>query len=162
MSSSAHLNTRFFILILLLVISLTACTPVTATTEGATRASATILNIQEVTKTAEPPPENPTVTPTSLPVSRKTAESQATSGLIILAIKINGFSQLAAYHPVNQALTQITRDGWNHADPAISPDGTKLAYCADESGRWDIFILDLIKGEKTRLTNTTSYACTPT
>ena len=162
MSSSARLYTHFFILILLLVISLTACAPVTATAEVATRAGATVISFQEVTKTAEPPAKNPTVTPTSLPVTSKTAENQATNGLIILALKINGFAQLAAYHPVNQALTQITHGDWNHADPAISPDGTKLAYCADESGRWDIFILDLIKGEKTRLTNTTSYACTPT
>jgi Tol biopolymer transport system component len=35
-----------------------------------------------------------------------------------------------------------------------SPDGTKLAYVSDQGGTKDIFILDLVTGEETQLTDT--------
>ncbi len=162
MNTSARLFTRLILLIPFLVVSLSACKPEPTTPEIAAHAEGTVVSLQEPSETAAPLLSTPTLIPTTSSGSVATSENLAASGLIILAEKIGGFVQLAAYHPLNQALTQITDDEWDHADPAISPDGTKLAFCADEFGRWDIFILDLLTGEKTHLTNTTTYACSPT
>jgi Tol biopolymer transport system component len=34
----------------------------------------------------------------------------------------------------------------DYDDPSISPDGGKIAYCANQSGNLEIYILDLTSG----------------
>jgi TolB protein len=41
--------------------------------------------------------------------------------------------------------------------PAISPDGSRVAFASNRGGQWDIFVLDLPTGEVTRLTDTPAY-----
>lgn len=159
-------NTRLFMinitLTILLAVSLSACEPKAPTQEVSTWTGTALINVPEITITAVAPQATPTLLPTVIPVPTSSPDEPESGGIILLAMKAGGYTQLFAYHPVRMSLTQITRGEWNHADPAISPDGTRLAYCADESGRWDIYILNLVNGEKTRLTSTASYACSPT
>ncbi len=162
MLSKAYLIALNFLLTIMLASSLSACAPEEPLVEAVSRTGAAIITLPDFSETGIPPQEIPTTSPTTLPVDKKIPNQQDVNGVIILAMKSGGFSQLYAYHPVNFPLTQITTGEWNHDDPAISADGTKLAYCADEFGRWDIFLLDLVSGEKTRLTETTTYACSPT
>lgn len=37
-------------------------------------------------------------------------------------------------------ITQITSDPANDVMPAVSPDGSTIAFCSDRNGNWDIFI----------------------
>jgi len=59
-------------------------------------------------------------------------------------------------------LVRVSRDGTSREalgqpqdrifDPALSPDGTKVAVMGAEGGEWDIWIHDVQRGTKTRLT----------
>ncbi|MBY0221218.1 DPP IV N-terminal domain-containing protein [Sporosarcina aquimarina] len=48
---------------------------------------------------------------------------------------------------------QLTNDSYFEANPAWSPDGTKLAYSSDKAGSEDIYILDVKTGNEQRLTS---------
>lgn len=149
-------------LTLMLALSLSACEPVKTPERVENRPGVAAAALPETTEMVIPQLEVINFTPTPMPVAKPTQSNQDQNGVILLAMKSGGFSQLFMYHPVNTPLTQITTGEWNNDEPAISPDGTKIAYCADEAGRWDIYILDLVNGNKTRLTETASYACSPT
>lgn len=42
--------------------------------------------------------------------------------------------------------TQLTRDPANDAMPAISPDGTRIAFCSDRGGNWDVYVMAMEGG----------------
>jgi len=51
------------------------------------------------------------------------------------------------------AVTQLTSDPSNDVMPAVSPDGTRLAYASDRAGTWDLYLTDLNGGPTVRLTD---------
>ena len=102
-----------------------------------------------------------TTTSTAAPTQVKNNPEQA-AGLIIFAMGDGQYRHLFAYHPLYLPITRLTADPWDFDYPAISPDGKKIAYCANQYGRWDIFILDLTLNQVSRLTNTDTYNCAPT
>jgi TolB protein len=83
------------------------------------------------------------------------------SGLIIFSMGDGQYKHLFAYHPSYLPVTRITADPWDFDFPAINPDGSKIAYCANQFGQWDIFILDLVLNQVERVTTTDSYDCAP-
>lgn len=103
------------------------------------------------------PPEKATSTP--IPVS---AQGLAQTGAIILSMSDGNFYHLFAYHPQYLPLTRLTSDAWDDINPAISPDGSKLAFSSRRNGFWDIYILDLSNGQTTQITNTPDYEGSPT
>src|SRR5207248_345247 len=50
----------------------------------------------------------------------------------------------------------------NIRTPAISPDGSRLAYAADEKGKSDIWVIDTRTGVRTRLTFSAEETGNPT
>ena len=50
------------------------------------------------------------------------------------------------------AITQLTRDFANEAMPAISPDGSLVAYASDRNGNWDIYIMQAAGGKSVQIT----------
>ncbi len=48
---------------------------------------------------------------------------------------------------------QLTKDGVISVAPAISPDGSKLAYTGYQSGYADIYLVDLASGSRNRIIN---------
>lgn len=48
---------------------------------------------------------------------------------------------------------QLTNDSYYKADPAWSPDGSKLAYSSDKAGTEDIYVLDLASRSERRVTS---------
>lgn len=46
--------------------------------------------------------------------------------------------------------------------PAFSPDGDRVAFAANQNGRFDIFVIDLASGAITNLTNDEAYDGAPT
>lgn len=149
-------------IILGMALTLSACGTKEAVIVEGDRETTSLPSATDEIETPTPQPLKSTAQITVDPPAIVPSGNQVHSGLIILAMQAGRYSQLFAYHPVNLPLKQLTSAEWNHDSPSISPDGTKLAYCADESGRWDIYILNLVTGNTERLTETESYACAPT
>ncbi len=78
-------------------------------------------------------------------------------GVLILALQTGNTSHLYAWHPPDLPLTRLTTGDWMDIHPAVSPDGSRVAFASNRGGQWDIFILDLPSGEVTRLTDTPAY-----
>jgi TolB protein len=88
-------------------------------------------------------------------------ETSLSQGVIILSIDEGGFSHLFAYHPLNLPLTRLTSGPWDDVTPAVSPDGSQLAFASNRDGPWDLYLLDLASGAATRLTETPEYDGAP-
>jgi TolB protein len=58
-------------------------------------------------------------------------------------------------------LTRLTSGEWDDTTPALSPDGTRLAFASNRGDYWDLYILELATGEITRLTDTPQYDSSP-
>jgi TolB protein len=51
-----------------------------------------------------------------------------------------------------KTVTQLTRDAAQDVMPAISPDGSMIAYCSDRSGNWDVFVMPVTGGKAFQIT----------
>lgn len=98
----------------------------------------------------------PTLTPEALSVTFTDPRDVA-----ILALQENGYSHLFAYIPHEMPLLRLTAGAWNDTSPALSPDGKRLAFASNRSGYWDIYLLDLQRGETIQLTDTPAYDSAP-
>jgi serine/threonine-protein kinase len=68
----------------------------------------------------------------------------------VRASHFNAPSQLM-WHDRSGRTTPVAGAPANAQQPALSPDGTRLAYTLNDGG-WDIWVLDLRRGSRTRLT----------
>lgn len=84
------------------------------------------------------------------------------TGLIVLSLYEAGYSHLFAYQALETPYTRLTSGPWDDTNPALSPDGRRLAFTSNRSGPWDIYLLDLQTGEVTRLTDTPYFESSPT
>lgn len=50
------------------------------------------------------------------------------------------------------ATKQLTKDYYRQDQPAVSPDGTTVAFSSFREGNWDIYLIDLASSRQTRLT----------
>ncbi len=108
-------------------------------------------------------------TPTATPFSPQPVEaggSASLEGLMILSVSDaslseSGYSQLFNHQLLGQPFTRLTSGAWDDVDPAISPDGQRVAFASDRSGAWDLHVLDLLTGETTQLTDDAEYDGNP-
>jgi Tol biopolymer transport system component len=56
----------------------------------------------------------------------------------------------------SRVVTQLTNDPAQDTMPAISPDGTKVAFCSDRSGNWDIYVMPITGGKAVQITSDTT------
>lgn len=61
----------------------------------------------------------------------------------------------------SKVLTQLTTDPSDDAMPAISPDGTKLAFASNRAGNWDIYIMPARGGKAVQLTSDSADETSP-
>jgi len=118
----------------------------------------------EPTQTASPTPvpATPTFTPFPLHLGDpQVAASLEEQGVLLLALRDGNQVHFFAYHPDLLPLTRLTNTPWDTIDPALSPDGTRLAFSSRQNGYWDLYLLDLRSGEVTRITDTPEYEGTP-
>ncbi len=135
-------------------------TSITAVSTG----TFTPTSTPSLTSTSTPVP--PTLTPagTVLPPTQPVSFQK---GLIILSLGEGNHSHLFAYQPEIQAsspslpLTRLTNGPWDDIEPALSPDGTRVAFSSNRNGYWDIYILDLTTGLVSRLTDSLEYDGSP-
>jgi TolB protein len=81
--------------------------------------------------------------------------------VLVLSLTESGFAHLFAFSPATLALTRLTSDAWDDITPALSPDGTRLAFASRRNGYWDLYTLNLQTGETLRLTDTLEYDAAP-
>jgi TolB protein len=87
--------------------------------------------------------------------------------LILLALNEGSKSHLFAYQPQvmqdNQPipLTRLTNGPWQDIDPAISPDGSQVAFASNRNGYWDIYLLEIGTGLISRVTDSLEYDASP-
>lgn len=86
-----------------------------------------------------------------------TSTSTQEAGMIVFSMADGLYTHLFAYNPAWLTPSRLTAYDWNDRDPAISPDGTQLAFASDRDGQWDIYILDFKTDGLTRITNTQTY-----
>jgi len=111
--------------------------------------------------TETPPPTAipPTVTPTEVNASIKGLEEQ---GVMVLSMADGFYFHLFAFHPQYLPLLRLTEGDWDDINPAISPDGKRVAYSSHRNGYWDLYILDIQSSSVTQLTSTPEYEGNPT
>jgi TolB protein len=105
-----------------------------------------------------PSPTNPTAT---LP-PKDALEGLRQQGVIVMSMADGAYYHLFAYHPQFLPLTRLTNTPWDDIDPAISPDGSQIAYASHQNGYWDIYVLDLKTGNQSRVTDTPAFDGSPT
>ncbi|MGH7133877.1 MAG: TolB family protein [Phycisphaerales bacterium] len=62
----------------------------------------------------------------------------------------------------SRAVTQITADPGNDVMPAISPDGSRVAFCSDRNGVWNVFVVTTAGGQPAQLTAERTHDLHPT
>ena len=82
--------------------------------------------------------------------------------LVVLSIEENGYSHLFVTIPGEMPLTRLTSGDWNDITPAISPDGSRIAFASNRDGFYDLYLLDLQSGGVQRLTQTEQFDSSPT
>jgi TolB protein len=112
---------------------------------------------QSLSPTTEPlavPSVPPTETVTPIPLT----EAQ---DIVLLSLEENGYAQLFFYIPQSSPLTRLTSGAWDDTSPALSPDGTRVAFASNRGGAWDLYILELESGDVSRVTNSAEYESAP-
>lgn len=111
--------------------------------------------------TPSPPPVNivdafasPT-TPSSFPFNLQD------DSLAVLAIEEYSYSHLFAYQPGQFPIYRLTSGQWHDIHPAISPDGTQLAFSSNREGYWELYTLDLVNGLTRRITFSPEFDGSP-
>ncbi|HUI89587.1 MAG TPA: DPP IV N-terminal domain-containing protein [Anaerolineales bacterium] len=95
-----------------------------------------------------------TPTATSTPVVPK--------DVMILSVEEHGYAHLFAYIPAQLTLTRLTSGNWSDIDPAMSPDGKRIAFASNRDGHWNLYTLDFQSGNVVQLTHDNNYNSAPT
>jgi TolB protein len=82
-------------------------------------------------------------------------------GLFVFSLNEAGRAHLFIYSPLSLTLTRLTADPWDDITPALSPDGSQVAFASRRNGYLDLYLLRLGTGEITRLTDTPEYDASP-
>jgi TolB protein len=118
-------------------------------------AAAPILLLQPPAETAAP-----TVPPTTdVPPS---APQAAEPALLFFALRSGGSSHLWGQAAGSTQRYALTSGEWDDRDPAVSPDGSRLAFASNRGGSWDLYLMDLASGDTRQLTDTAGYEGRPT
>lgn len=102
------------------------------------------------------PITSPTTTPTpAMPL--EAGGGHALDGLIVLSFSEQGYAQLFSHQLLGKPFTRLTGGAWDDIDPALSPDGARLAFASNRDGHWDIYLLDMQSGETEQLSDDAAY-----
>jgi len=137
----------FFLIILVL---LSACFPL-AETPGATQSA----------PNSQTPTLTPSLTTTLTPTKTTTPLPGDMTQTFILSMDDNGYDHLFAYSPSRAAPVRLTNGLWDDRTPAINSDGTEVVFASNRNAYWDLYILNLLDGQITRITDTPDFDGNP-
>ena len=123
-------------------------TPVPATLDPSQ-----VEQIVAITIDLTPPPAGPTLTAPANPLSL--------GGTIYFAYRTFGYTNLWAQEVGKAQPVRLTAGPWDDRDPAISPDGARLAFASRREGFWNLYLLELTTGELRRLTSGPEFKASP-
>ena len=109
----------------------------------------------------QPAPETslPAVEPT--PAATEPAPNLG-SPLLFFALRSGGSSHIRVQPSGLTSQYPLTSGDWDDRDPAVSPDGSRLAFASSRGGGWDLYLMELATGDIRRLTETAGYEGRPT
>jgi len=102
-----------------------------------------------------------TITPSATPAVPTATFIPGAQDVVLLSLEESGYAHLFYYIPQQLPLTRLTYGDWDDTSPALSPDGTKVAFASNRDGHWDLYLLDLQSGETTRVTDSLDYESAP-
>jgi len=120
---------------------------------GVTSDPSVVNQIVAIGANVNPAPVGPTVTAPANPLTL--------GGTLYYAYRHAGFTNLWAQVLGQTNPVRLTAGAWDDRDPAISPDGTRLAFASHRDGSWNLYILDLTTGETKRLTTGNDFKANP-
>jgi TolB protein len=87
----------------------------------------------------------------------------ASAVAVVALLTVWGVGRMRAERPVPAGIPmQVTdQDGWE-GEPAISPDGTRIAYVSLASGNADVYVTDILGGRTLKLTDHEGDDTSPT
>lgn len=53
----------------------------------------------------------------------------------------------------SRVVTQLTSGGSDNVMPEISPDGSRVAFCSNRTGNWDVYVMPITGGQPVQITN---------
>ncbi|MBM3121995.1 MAG: hypothetical protein FJZ97_07395, partial [Chloroflexi bacterium] len=110
-----------------------------------------------------PEPVQPTSAASPLEQATQTPPARPSAhGAIVFASRRDGRTHLYGLTPGDPAPVQLTFGEWDDRDPAVSPDGTRVAFASSRGGGWDLYVLELISGIVQPLTDVGGYTGHPT
>jgi TolB protein len=130
-----------------------ATPPPIPTTLPATADPNVVNQIVAIGANVNPAPVGPTVTAPANPLTL--------GGTLYYAYRHAGYTNLWALVLGHTNPVRLTAGPWDDRDPAISPDGTRLAFASHREGSWNLYVLDLRSGETRRLTSGNAYKAKP-
>jgi len=109
------------------------------------------------TSSTTPPSSLPTSTVTFTPIPLEKVSGE----FFLLSMEEIGYAHLFLYTTEGQPALRLTSGNFDDVAPALSPDGTRIAFASNRSGHWDLYLLTLATGEITQLTKTDVYDSSP-
>lgn len=103
----------------------------------------------------------PTAAPAMVQPVNLLANNSLSQGSVIFAMVEGGYSHLFAFTPGETSMLRLTNSAWDDISPALSPDGSKLAFSSRRNGYQNIYVLDLQTGRTLPVTDSNAYADAP-
>lgn len=75
------------------------------------------------------------------------------SRLVYASTQHRATSDIYSKRVDSKAVTQLTTDPADDEMPAISPDGTRLAFASNRSGNWDVYVMPITGGKAVQVTD---------
>jgi TolB protein len=123
--------------------------------------AAALLGCTQFT-TPSPFPTTPSPTAAALHTVAPTLSPAVAKHPMILSLEEAGYAHLFLFSPDTLTFTRLTYGHWSDMAPALSPDGSRLAFASNRNGQWDLYLMDLATAELTQLTDTPEYDSAPT
>jgi Tol biopolymer transport system component len=88
----------------------------------------------------------------ALPTAARASYPGANGRITFASRVVGGTYDIFVMNPDQTGLLKVTSDTANDRDPAISPDGTKIAFRTDRDGNDEIYVMNADGTDPTRLT----------
>jgi TolB protein len=130
-----------------------ATPPPLPTALAATSDPSLVNQIVAISNNVNAAPVGPTVTAPANPLT--------VGGTLYYAYRHAGYTNLWAQVLGQPKPVRLTAGPWDDRDPAVSPDGTQLAFTSHRDGSWNVYVLDLTTGDTRALTTGPAYKGDP-